>query len=176
MGILNMHSLLCNQFQAPVYNDMLRITWRITDLGFSNEELTLGNRKAALTKAIQFDFRGDLRCQEANCTNYAFVRCAHCNKLLCSSHFLNRTCFHDEPDALDMLDLTENPFESEGLQFDDELFFDFSPIPNPTASTASMSISTTDSPANSHQTDRDDRLIAPFRLSEDHFEYHGKLA
>ena len=37
----------------------------------------------------------------ANCTKHAFIRCAHCGKLLCLEHFLDRVCFHEPSDRTD---------------------------------------------------------------------------
>lgn len=38
---------------------------------------------------------------DASCPRPAFIKCAHCGRLLCLEHFLGRKCFHatDEPRA-----------------------------------------------------------------------------
>lgn len=96
-GIINMHSLVWNQFDSPRYEGMLRYAWRNTDPGYTHSELN-SRAPPPLVQDIQFNFNQSSRCEQ-NCTNYASIRCSHCGKLLCLDHFLNRTCFHEESDA-----------------------------------------------------------------------------
>lgn len=95
-GIINMQSLIWNQFLSPEYRPMLRYAWRNTDPGYTNSELQ-SRAPPPLVQDIQFNFNQSSLC-EHNCTNYAFIRCSHCGKLMCLDHFLNRTCFHDDED------------------------------------------------------------------------------
>ena len=94
-GVINMHSLIWNQFSAPAYQDLLRYAWHNTDTGFSPAELAVGPPPRTV-QDIQFSFNASSRCQVDNCTAHAFIKCAHCGKLLCLHHFLERECFHNE--------------------------------------------------------------------------------
>lgn len=94
-GIINMHSLIWNQFSAPAYQHMHRYAWRHLDIEFSVSELARGP-KPRVVQDIQFNFNSSLTCEHQNCSRYAFNRCAHCGKHLCRDHFLQKSCFHDE--------------------------------------------------------------------------------
>lgn len=93
-GIMRMHSVIWNQFQAPVYRDMLLWAWRKTDPDFDQDELA-DSPPPRMTLKIQFGFDRRHRCDVVNCSSRAFTRCAHCGKHLCLKHFLDRKCFHD---------------------------------------------------------------------------------
>ena len=162
-GVLNLHSLVWNQFSALAYSDLLRYAWRHVDPDFSQHELTVSGRPQ-MTQNLQFSFHPGTRCEHGNCTDHAFVQCAHCGKLLCLHHFLERVCFHEvHEQELDQVDLTiqgERPFQAldEEEEAFDESFALFSQDPLQNQSSSSTSSSTVNS------------LIyrAPFRLSESH--------
>lgn len=141
-GIINFMSLLYNQFQSPAYHDIWRYAWRHTDPAFSEDELT--NNPPANVNSIQFRFDPAERCSVDNCTRHATLRCSHCGRLLCLTHFLNRTCFH-EVDNQDEHIASLHPFgpsdpeENDEIEEDEELFF-LEEIPNvSTHSTTSTS-------------------------------------
>lgn len=92
-GIINIHSLLHNQISSPKYRDMILYAWRNTDPAFNRTELS--NFPPKMVNAIQFDFDGASECEIQGCNQHAFVRCSHCDKLMCLQHFLNRTCIHN---------------------------------------------------------------------------------
>lgn len=91
-GILNIQSLIHNQFTSPLYNDMIRFAWRNTDASFNRSELS--NYPPRMVNSIQFDFDDTAKCSANGCEKHAFVRCAHCGKLYCLNHFLERSCVH----------------------------------------------------------------------------------
>ena len=140
-----------------------RYAWRHVDPDFSQHELTVSGRPQ-MTQNLQFSFHPGTRCEHGNCTDHAFVQCAHCGKLLCLHHFLERVCFHEvHEQELDQMDLTiqgERPFQDldEEEEAFDESFALFSQDPLQNQSSSSTSSSTVNS------------LIyrAPFRLSESH--------
>lgn len=96
--IINMHSLVWNQFDAEAYTDMLRYAWRHTNPAYGVDELAL-RPVPPMVQELQFNFDASQRCQVPICTAHAFIKCAHCGKLICLQHFLERTCFHDENDG-----------------------------------------------------------------------------
>lgn len=110
-GIINMHSLIWDQFQSPAYRDMLRAAWHNTDPAYDIEEL--GRNPPARVNEIQFVFDKPQECEIANCTHQAFIRCAHCGKHMCLSHFLSRVHNHIDNPAV------EAPFDLPVLE--DEL-------------------------------------------------------
>ena len=72
---------------------MLLYAWRNTDSNF-NATLEMGSVPPRMVNNIQFEFDAAEQCQRQNCTNHAFVKCAHCGRLICSHHFLDRVCSH----------------------------------------------------------------------------------
>lgn len=46
-------------------------------------------------RSLQFDFNMDRGCEVPDCNHAGFIQRAHCGKVLCLEHFLNRTCFHE---------------------------------------------------------------------------------
>lgn len=90
---MNMHGLIWNQLNSPVYRDMLLWSWRHTDPAFDNDELENGY-PPRMVEDIQFDLGRRHICGVPGCNKRAFVRCSHCHKLLCLDHFLERVCFH----------------------------------------------------------------------------------
>lgn len=106
-GIINMHSLLWNQFDSPKYRDMLVYSWHNTDPGFRLDELEHGH-PPAMVQDINLSLGRKTRCSVANCTSRAFIRCSHCERLLCLHHFLNRTCFHPRNETAITLDASTN--------------------------------------------------------------------
>lgn len=72
---------------------MLRYAWHNTDASFSHEELL--SDRPAMVKDVQFDVNAQDSCEVDECDSPAFIRCSHCGKLMCLSHFLDRKCFHE---------------------------------------------------------------------------------
>lgn len=105
-GVLNMQSLIFNQFSAPAYQDLIRYSWRHIDRNFSTNELS---SREFRTIDLQFSFRPGSICDHEDCEAFAFIKWAHCGRLLCAKHFFERRCFHeaDEEDA-------------EEIEFDDD--------------------------------------------------------
>lgn len=98
-NIINMHSLVWNQFGSEAYTDMLRYAWHDTDPNFNHIEMSL-RPKPRLVSEIQFELnRNQTHCEHhdesRSCGRPAFIRCAHCGKILCLKHFLERVCFHE---------------------------------------------------------------------------------
>lgn len=92
-GIVNIHSLIHNQFMSSKYRDMIKYAWHNTDPAFNISELT--NYPPKMVNSINFGFDGASKCEARGCNNHAFVKCSHCDKLLCLQHFLERVCFHN---------------------------------------------------------------------------------
>lgn len=98
-GLMNLHSLIWNQFSSSEYEDMIRHAWHNTDPDYGVEELS-SEPPGRMVQEVQFDFDPSDRC-EFNCTNHAFIRCSHCGKLMCLQHFLQRSCFHNHSLTMD---------------------------------------------------------------------------
>lgn len=94
-GIMRMHSIIWNQFQAPVYRDMFLWAWRHTDPDFDQDELE-NSPPPDMVLNIQFEFKRSHRCEVPGCNSRAFIRCAHCGEHLCLKHFLDRKGFHED--------------------------------------------------------------------------------
>lgn len=102
---IKLHSLVWNQLSAEAYSDMIRYSWHNTDPNWSAQELA--HRPKPLTAPdISFGFNETAKCEfrdasNTMCPRSAFIKCAHCGRLLCLQHFLDRKCFHstDEPRA-----------------------------------------------------------------------------
>lgn len=98
-GIINLMSLIWNQFSSEAYTDMLRYCWRNTDPHFSLDELSRSPPVRGVNE-IQFRF-DDVGCQHRDhatnesCTRPGVIKCAHCGKVLCLKHFMDRVCFHN---------------------------------------------------------------------------------
>lgn len=115
-GIMNIHSLIWNQFSSVQYQDLIRHAWHNTDPDYSVSELAT-RPPGRNVDAVQFrSFNGADKCEHhTNCSNHAFIKCAHCGKLLCLKHFLERTCFHDDPITMDMsADDSQSSHDSSG--------------------------------------------------------------
>lgn len=97
-GIINMQSLIWNQFAALAYRDYWIRGWRHTDPNWSDEELFGGEDDLEATNKIQFTFDPHEKCDVQSCDQYGFVQCSHCGKILCLEHFLDRVCFHENAD------------------------------------------------------------------------------
>lgn len=101
-GIINMHSLVINQFSAEIYRELIEYSWHDTDPDF------IVSRTYPLTTSqitFGFDRRRNPSCSVGGCMETAFMRCSHCGKQLCLKHFLERICFHDSRS-------NENPFRT----------------------------------------------------------------
>lgn len=81
-GLINLNSLVWNQFAAPVYRDLLRHAWHCTDPDYSTSELSAGVTGKRKFSEIQFEFDTSTRF-EFKCTEYAFIKCSHCGKHMC---------------------------------------------------------------------------------------------
>lgn len=120
-GILNMHSLVWNQFNSPHYEDMLRHTWHGLDLDFNDAEMQVSPPRRVIE--IQFPVNMPL-CSHTGCQNRGFIRCSHCGKFLCLEHFLNRTCFHHREEEYEteiyFEDYRDEQFTDETMDLDEE--------------------------------------------------------
>lgn len=97
-GIINMQSLVFNQLQAPMYQDLARYGWRHLDPDFS--ELEYSHPRPILSIKQQFVHNSSKPCEVAGCAKSSYIKCSHCGKHLCLKHFLERACFHeDSPEA-----------------------------------------------------------------------------
>lgn len=96
-GVINVHSLVWNQFASENYTDMIRYAWHDTDPHFSLDELNSRPKPKGVVE-IQFSFEQS-RCEHIEhgeaCNQPAFIQCSHCRKILCLKHFLERACFHE---------------------------------------------------------------------------------
>lgn len=112
-GILNVQSLMWDQFNSPRYENMIRYAWHKTDIFFDHGELA--GEYIEIVQDIQFAFDESDRCEAYNCTRYAFIKCSHCKKRLCIHHFLARQCFHwDEEEDDDIIEPFCRPFVERG--------------------------------------------------------------
>lgn len=91
-GILNMQSLIWNQFGAQSYRSMIRWCWHKTDTEFDESEFE--GSPLMKVREIQFGFQPKT-CEVDECNEHGFIRCAHCGKIMCLAHFLERECFHE---------------------------------------------------------------------------------
>lgn len=108
-GIINMHSLIHNQFSAPAYEDLFRYSWRHADKTFSKNELS--NDVVMRASHVQFSFKPGAKCEVDDCDEPAFIKCSHRSRLLCATHFFERKCFHEV-----------NESDCDEIDFDDDLF------------------------------------------------------
>ena len=97
-GIINLHSLLWNQFGSEAYTD-IRYAWHNTDPRWSVDELRR-RPPVPMVNEIQFGPNSTKSCghfgqgQWTPCNRLAFMTCSHCGTPLCLKHFLERVCFH----------------------------------------------------------------------------------
>ena len=91
-GIINIPSLMRDQFGVPAYADIIIWAWHKTDRKFDKTQIT--SRPLRKVDDINFGFKSDAKCAVEGCDKYAFIRCAHCGRHLCLKHFLDRQCFH----------------------------------------------------------------------------------
>lgn len=96
-GIINIQSLMHNQLSSPKYRDMILYAWHNTDPAFNRSSLV--NFPPKMVNSIQFDFEASEKCQVNGCEKHPFIKCAHCDQLLCLHHFLERKCFHNPSDV-----------------------------------------------------------------------------
>lgn len=108
--LINLHSLLYNQFQAPAYRDMLRYSWHSTgernDFNLNELECPItvrGETRPRVLRHINFNLERGHSCDVPGCRAKAFLKCAHCGKHLCFDHFIRRTCFHGPGQSLNPL-------------------------------------------------------------------------
>lgn len=96
---ISFHSIIWNQFGSEAYTDMLRYSWHNTDPHWSVDEMVARPMPRGVLN-IQFEFN-QTQCQHHDhttndrCSRPAFIKCAHCGKILCLKHFLDRACFHE---------------------------------------------------------------------------------
>lgn len=86
--VLKMHSLVYNQFQAPVFKPMLKYAWIKSGYTQFDEEESY---EFLNVKQLLFNEIGT--CSE--CEEVSFIKCAHCGILLCFSHFLHSFHYHN---------------------------------------------------------------------------------
>lgn len=128
-GIINMHSLIWDQFASPAYREMLTWCWHKTDPRYGESEGEIAGELPLMVRANQFAFN-ETSCQVETCENDPFIRCSHCGKVYCLRHFLERLCFHheqseeaapiDREEALRMLGDIDDDVDDEIMQMDDE--------------------------------------------------------
>lgn len=102
-GIINLMSLIHNQFQSPAYHDLWTYSWRNTDPSFSEDEIAMVPPPTAMQ--IQFGYDPADSCTYQDCHEEVIMRCSHCGEPICLTHFLNRTHFHRverERNAIDL--------------------------------------------------------------------------
>lgn len=92
-GIMNFQSLLWNQFASPNFREMILWSWHKTEPDFPTQELSA--TPPLMVRAIHFGFN-ETNCEIDDCNNHPFIRCAHCGRVLCLRHFLERLCFHGD--------------------------------------------------------------------------------
>lgn len=134
-GTINLHSLIWNQFAAPIYSDLLRSGWHNTDPDYSTDELVLGNPPPTVDE-IQFSVDAGIDRCEVDESLPAYLRCAHCGCLLSLDGFLDRSCSHDT-DTTDELDLDEFYEDEDTDEYDFYLTDSYSATPYSTSSTVS---------------------------------------
>lgn len=61
--VINLHSLIYNQFQAPVYRDMIRYAWHNTDRSYTDAELDQARVPPRMVQDIQFEFDQSKLCE-----------------------------------------------------------------------------------------------------------------
>lgn len=65
-GVLNMQSVIHNQFSAPSYQDLIRYSWRHIDRNFTTRELSSSNREFC-TIDLRFSFQPGSKCEHEEC-------------------------------------------------------------------------------------------------------------
>jgi hypothetical protein len=78
---IDIHALIHNQLQAPIYRNMVRYAWYAAKLITSRE--VFGN-------VNQVAFLAEVKTEKCECSKQAFVRCSWCRKYFCFG------CIYDE--------------------------------------------------------------------------------
>ncbi len=82
-----MHSLIYNQFQAPIFKPMLCYSWY--KCGY------LDQRAGYFINANEILFEVEnYECEIDECIDESFIRCGHCRSYLCIKHFLLSNHYH----------------------------------------------------------------------------------
>lgn len=88
---------------------MLLNAWHDTDPNYSVEEQA--HEEPRMVNAINIGFDPTSRSEHHNCSEYEFIRCSHCGRLLCLHHFLERECFHNHSPRSDRRDNSSSEAE-----------------------------------------------------------------
>lgn len=89
MFLLTVQSLVHNQLQAKIFNDMIRYAFQRAGYQVPHVE----NFKAVNQVCFAFTDE-EVECEADECPESIFIKCAHCQKCLCLEHFLRKVCFH----------------------------------------------------------------------------------
>jgi hypothetical protein len=89
-NILKLQSLVHNQFSAERFVEFTRHSWRMA--GYVEEQ---GER---FMTPNCYCFAGDLpdECGCGGCQEGSFIRCAHCEEVLCFTHFYSDYHYHGD--------------------------------------------------------------------------------
>lgn len=118
IGVINVQSLIFNQFSALSYRDLIKFSWRHADRSFSTSELSSGEEPIRTSK-LQFSFQPGSSCEHEECEAYAFMQCSHCSRLLCAKHFLERVCFHEvDEEADEELNFNDEDFDEDLIHYE----------------------------------------------------------
>ena len=84
---IKIHSLVHNQLTAEAFGPMLKYAWYKSGYCVSNPG------KFKNVNEVCFDKNAILgNC--VHCEDTAFIKCAHCDKILCLEDFLSKICWH----------------------------------------------------------------------------------
>jgi Tc5 transposase C-terminal domain len=96
-NILKLQSLVHNQFSAERFVDFTKHSWRMA--GYVEEK---GERNIErFTTPTEFCFPGNLpdECGRGGCPEGSFIKCAHCEVVLCFGHFFTDYHYHGDRGA-----------------------------------------------------------------------------
>lgn len=85
-SIIKLHSLIHNQFSAPIFSNMIKYAWKAS--GFPIDVVRFDHPDKVI-----FDIELE-QCSYSNCCQSAFIQCAYCRKNLCIQHFYNENHYH----------------------------------------------------------------------------------
>jgi hypothetical protein len=88
-NILEMLSLICNQFCAPRFQHFLQYSWYAC--GYVDKH------PPPFLNPVQYCFSPDAvqKCQLDGCDKTSFIQCALCEKCLCFDHFYTQIHYHE---------------------------------------------------------------------------------
>ncbi|CAL8116561.1 unnamed protein product [Orchesella dallaii] len=87
-NIIIMHSLLHNQFSAPIFKPMLKYSWYSS--GLTDERVTFLSTKEV---CFSFDKRDPIKCEQCG-IHTRFLKCAYCRIKLCFNCFFYNFHYH----------------------------------------------------------------------------------